>query len=743
VVKVTAKKKTKPEKAEKHIRTHKQILITSALPYVNNVPHLGNLVCVLSANVYDRFLKLKQENVLSVLGTDENGTTTETKAYEMGITPQECVDHFFKIHKEVYEWFGCIFDCFGRTSSKENHEISKDIFLKLYKHGFIVEKEIEQLYSPKEDRYLADRFVEGICPNCQYPKARGDQCDKCGKLLNATELINPVSKISGDTPIIRKTRHLFIDLPKLEPELKKWIASVEGNWTENAKTTTHAWIKEGLRERDITRDIKWGIPVPIKGYEDKVLYSWFDAPIGYISITKEARKDWEDWWKNDKTQLVQFMGKDNIPFHTILFPAFLIGARDNYILVDRLAVNEYLNYEDGKFSKSLGQGIFGDDAIKTGIPADVWRYYLIINHPETNDTYFTWENFQERINNELVANIGNLVNRTLQFVNRYYDSKVPEIALHFDYKDAFADVEKCYEEIKLKDALKAILHVSKKANGYFQEQEPWKAVKENKEKADNAIANLVQFIKDLSIIIEPILPNTAKNIRKQLNVQEQLFWDDLFKPMPAGHAIGKAEILFNKLEDDQIAAFKKKFAGRQDSAKPEKPTTSTKSAHGEHVEQSTNADFSILDLKVALVKEIKPHPEAEKLYILQLDLGNEQRQLVAGLRPYYKEDELLGKRIVIITNLEHAKLRGQLSQGMLLAAEDEMHTVGILFTEKSAPGEQVFIDGIIPQHKQISFKEFQTLKIYAEHGHVYCNGKQLKTKHEAIKVEKVKNGSVR
>lgn len=740
--------KEKKEQKEKH-----KILITSALPYVNNVPHLGTLICVLSANVYDRFLKLKGKEVLSVLGTDENGTTTETKAYELGITPRDCVDKFFKIHREIYEWFGCRFDCFGRTSSKANHEISSGIFLKLYKNGFIAENEIEQLYSEKEQRFLADRFVEGVCPYCSYEKARGDQCDNCGKLLNATELINPVSKISGDKPIIKKTKHLFIDLPKLQPRLEKWIDSVKSQWTENARTTTESWLKEGLKKRAITRDIKWGIPVPLEGFESKVFYSWFDAPIGYISITKECRKDWEEWWKNKdtktKTQLVQFMGKDNIPFHTILFPAFLIGAEDNYILADRLSVNEYLNYETGKFSKSLNQGVFCDDAIKTGIPADAWRYYLIINHPDNHDSQFTWDNFQERINNELVANIGNLVNRTLQFINKYYKSSIPSIVYHFEYEEETKKIEQLYEQIRLKDALKEILHLSKKANTYFQDNEPWKNIKENKEKADNAIANLASLIKDISIIIEPILPFTAQKIRDMLNIEKKLSWNDLHKKtLLQGHKIKKAEILFNKLEDEDIAKFKKKFAGKKYTEAEKKAIGKNKAESGivENADNNDNSevvDISILNLKVAEVKEVKDHPDAEKLVVIKIDMGSEQRQLVAGLKDYYKKEELLGKKLVVLANLEPARLRGEKSEGMLLAAEDKTGKVGVLFVEESQPGEQVFVEGKPPKTKQITFKDFLKVKIEAKNGKIYSSGKVLKTVEEDVKLDKVKDGEVR
>ena len=315
------------------IDSNKKILVTSALPFVNNVPHLGNLVCVISADVYTRFLRLKNANVISVLGTDEHGTTSETKAIEEGLTTKELCDKYYKIHKEVYDWFECDFDCFGRTSSKENAQVTIDIFNKLYANGFIVEDSLEQLYCENDKRFLADRFVEGTCPKCNYENARGDQCEQCGSLLNAVELLNPKCKMCKNKPIIKESRHLFIDLPKLQPELEKWINTVQNKWSDNARTMTQAWLKDGLRVRCITRDLKWGISVPLKGYEDKVFYSWFDAPIGYIGITKENNKDWRALWHDNNVKLVQFMGKDNIPFHTMLFPSFLIGAQDNYTLM--------------------------------------------------------------------------------------------------------------------------------------------------------------------------------------------------------------------------------------------------------------------------------------------------------------------------------------------------------------------------------------------------------------------------
>jgi methionyl-tRNA synthetase len=672
----------------------KRTIITSALPYVNNVPHLGTCVCVISADVYARYLKSKGEDVISVVGTDEHGTTAEVKALEEGLTPQQLVDKYFKIHKKIYEWFNCEFDCFGRTSSEENKEVAIDIFKKLDKNGFISKNTLQQPFCEKCDKFLSDRFVEGECPHCGYKEARGDQCESCGKLLNAVELKNPKCKVCSSKPIIKNTKHLFINLPKIEPELKKWISKVEDKWSENAKTMTKAWLREGLKERCITRDLKWGIKVPKEDYENKVFYSWFDAPIGYIGITHECKKDWHDLWHSpDKTNLVQFMGKDNIPFHTILFPAFCIGAKDNYTLLNEISVNEYLNYETGKFSKSRGEGVFGDDAIETGINADAFRYYILINRPETSDTIFTWDDFQQKINNELVANIGNLVNRTIVFVNKFFDGKLEgKVDKGFISKleKEYSEVEKSLDKTQLKDGLKQIMGISKLGNQYFQEKEPWKT------KDQDALLTLANVVKDLAILIKPFLPKTSESIFRQLNIKE-LTWKNLGKEdIKAGHKIGKQELLFKKLEDKEVQEFKDKFKGK-------------------------SLKFN-LDLKVAKILEVEDHPEADKLYVLQIDLGSEKRQIVAGLRNYYSQKDLIGKNIVVVTNLEPVKLRGKKSNGMLLAGSNKEDVV--LVSTSLKPGDQVtYTDKV--NTKQINFDEFMKVKIVIKNKKVLADNNVL------------------
>ncbi|MBW3015513.1 methionine--tRNA ligase [Candidatus Woesearchaeota archaeon] len=704
----------------------KKILITSALPYVNNVPHLGTMVCILSADVYARFLRLRNDPCLFICGTDEHGTTAEVKAAEEGLTPRKLVDKYFKIHKKIYEWFECSFDAFGRTSSDENKEITLDIFERLNKNGYIKKDTLEQLYCERDKKFLADRYVEGECPHCKYEHARGDQCENCGKLLNAVELVRPKCKVCGSEPVVRKTNHLFIDLPKLEPELSKWIEKASDNWAENAKTLTKAWLREGLKPRCITRDLKWGIKVPLKGYEDKVFYSWFDAPIGYISIAKETGvKDWKLWWhNNDNVKLVQFMGKDNIPFHTILFPAFLIGAKDAYTLLDTMSSNEYLNYEKAQFSKSRGTGVFGDDAVDSGIPADVWRYYIMINRPEKTDTEFSWDDFQAKINNEVVANIGNLVNRTITFLNRFYENKVPKFKLDDKAEKVVEEIRvleveitSLLEKVELKEALRKILLVGKLGNGFFQEMEPWKAVKEDKKKADLALGVLTFIVKDLAILLNPFMPNTSKRIRAMLNVQE-LEWNDLGKlNIKPKHKVGKARLLFEKLEDEDREKYREKYGEK----KKEK--------------------MFPLDLRVAVIKEAKEHPEADKLFVLKIDVG-EERQLVAGLRDYYTAKELEGKKIVIVYNLKPAKLKGVESQGMLLAGEDKKD-VGLLVAAHGRPGDKVMVEGYKPETKQIDITEFSKLKLKVKDGKAYFDDKVLKTDKEEIKVEKIRKGLIR
>jgi methionyl-tRNA synthetase len=745
----------------------RRIIVTSALPYVNNIPHLGTLVCVISANVYSRYLKLKGEDVISVLGTDEHGTTAETKALEEGLTPRQLVDKYFAIHKEIYDWFGCRFDCFGRTSSQANHTTTIEIFNALYKNGYILEQEIEQLYCPNCQKFLADRFIEGICPFCEFPDARGDQCDSCGKLINPSELVQPRCKVCGGTPEARKTKHLFIDLPKLGEKLEAWMTKAEDNWSQNARTMAEAWLKEGLKPRAITRDLKWGIPVPLKGYENKVFYSWFDAPIGYISITRENRPDWETYWKNKNTRLVQFMGKDNIPFHTILFPAFLIGADQGYTLVDSLSVNEYINYEGGKFSKSRNIGVFGDGAIASGITADAWRYYLMVNRPENADTEFIWKDFQEKINKELVANIGNFVNRTLSFIDRFYNGIIPgrddpsatdERGRLFQcaVNEKTATITQLLDDIQLKDALREIMMLSRLGNQYFQESEPWKNIKENPHQAEQAIYELANLVRQLAILASPFMPETSAQIMVQLwlspdsgDNSKAISLNLLNTKLKPGHKIGKPEPLFKKLEDKEVALLQSKYGGKQAkegalgkaASGTGKATTSTDKANSEISAAVEGSDF-LLDLKVGQILSAEPHPNADKLLVMKVNIGQEERQIVAGLRKYYQPEQLVGKKVAIVSNLMYANLRGMESQGMMLAADDG-NTVKAIFLDKSSPGEQVKPEGYTVTSQTISIDRFREIQITVQNKKVVFKGKVLRSETEELSIDIADNATVR
>jgi len=687
------------------IKLEKKILVTSALPYVNNVPHLGTMVCIVSADVYTRFLRLRGKKVLSVLGTDEHGTTTEAIALKMNMTPEEATDYFFKIHKQVYDWFNCDFDCFGRTSSPENKEITQDIFFKLYKNNFLIEKEEEQFFDVEAQKFLSDRFIEGICPFCSFNDARGDQCDNCGKLLDAKELKNPRSKITGSKPVLKKTKHLYIKLQELQSLLEKHIIKTKNSWSENAITTTNSWLKEGLKERAITRDLKWGIPVPLKGYEEKVFYVWFDAPIGYIAITKANRSDWEIWWKTpDETRLVQFMGKDNIPFHSVLFPASLIGTNDRYTLVDTLSVNEYLNYEDDKFSKSRGVGIFGDNIQDSGIPADVWRYYLMMNRPERTDTNFAWKDFQDKLNNEVVGNFANLVNRTLTFVNKFCDGEVGKITNSWNYDAEIKEIIGFYEDIELKRAIKAIMGLSKKANHFFQENEPWKKIKEQPSVARNDLTVLVNVIKDLALLIQPVMPETSKNILSQLNCDFDSF-NDLGKSLE-NHKIGEVKPLFEKVDDDFIKSLSDKYSGKQVVAK-------------KNLDSLKKPVF-----RVALIKEVFKHPDADKLFVEKISFGDEERTIVSGLAGHYESEELVGKKIIVVSNLKPAKLRGVLSEGMLLAVS-QGKKVGLLECPNAEPGTYLNFEGVESENKEISIDEFFEFELLVDDKGVSAEGVKL------------------
>ncbi len=628
---------------------------------MNNVPHLGNLIPVLSADVFARFKRLKEEDVIYICGTDEHGTATETVAMREGMTPQEVCDKYFRIHKESYDWLHISFDHFGRTSKPYQHKITQHIFLKLYENGYIFERELEQTYCPFCERFLADRYIQGECPHCGYEYARGDQCENCGKIYDSKDLVNARCSICGNSPTIRKTTHLFLDLPQFEDTLLKFINERKSVWSANAVNFSVAWIKEGLEPRCITRDLEWGVHVPLPGWEHKVFYVWFDACIGYISITQEycdrEGTHWEEWWKNPgDVRLYQFMGKDNIPFHTVIFPAALMGTGEGYTLLYQISVNEYINYEGGAFSKSRGQGIFCDDVMASGIPPDVWRYYIYINRPEKQDTDFYWEDLQEKTNAELVGNLGNFVFRTLSFAHRYLKGVIAKEELTKEDEAFLKEVEEKIDAVEanleaceLKTALKQIMGISRMGNQYFQEHEPWRQ-KDTQKKTIYVCCNLVA---NLAVLLEPYLPETAERMWKMLNVKEKRTWK-LAKGLPVSETIiEEPEILFTPIEDEFVQKMKKKFGGKKMELKETIPYS----------------DFEKLDIRVGQIMEAEKHPKADKLVVLKVNIG-ELVTVVAGIKPWYDPTELVGKKVVLLANLEPINLRGMESRGMILAAQD-------------------------------------------------------------------------
>lgn len=512
----------------------RNILITSALPYVNNVPHLGNIIgCVLSADIFARYSRLCGYNTLYVSGTDEYGTATETKALAENMTPKQICDKYFEIHNGIYRWFGIGFDYFGRTTTPEQTEIVQECFLDLHKQGFIDTQAVEQLLCQKCDRFLADRFVEGTCPypGCGYEDARGDQCDGCGKLVNAIELVRPRCKVCNASPVVRQSQQLFIDLPKIEPKLREWLDTVDQMWTNNARVITKSWLREGLKSRCITRDLKWGIPVPLAGFESKVFYVWFDAPIGYISITSRYTKEWRQWWQPSaeaKVELFQFMAKDNVPFHSVMFPSTLLGINKGHTLVSRIMATEYLNYEDGKFSKSRGIGVFGNDAQETGIEADVWRFYLAAARPEGQDSSFSWNDLAARNNSELLNNLGNFVNRALVFCEKNFSSTISNVVLNADDLILLALINReikgyvsSMEKTRFRDGIRHMLAISRQGNLYMQTEQPWvqlKSTAEQMTRAGSVIALSCNIACLLATLLFPFMPSTARKLYSQLNI---------------------------------------------------------------------------------------------------------------------------------------------------------------------------------------------------------------------------------
>ena len=741
----------------------KKRLITSALPYVNNIPHLGNLMQVLSADVFARFCRSRGYETMYICGTDEYGTASETRALQEGVTPRELCDRYHEIHKKIYQWFNISFDHFGRTSTPLQTEIVQHIFAECDRNGYITEKETEQLYCPDCHRFLADRFVSGTCPHCGYDGARGDQCEKCGTLLDPTELVDPKCSVCGATPVLKKTKNLYINLPKLLPLFKEWMdkASVDGFWARNAVQITNSWLRDGLQERCITRDLKWGIPVNKPGYEDKVFYVWFDAPIGYISITANKTDNWEYWWRDpENTELYQFIGKDNIPFHTVVFPCSLLATREKWTMLYHMSSTEYLNYEGGKFSKSKGIGIFGNDVEETGIPADVWRFYMFYNRPEKSDFTFTWADFQEKVNKELIGNLSNLVNRTLTFVKRFYDGSVGEGELDAAIVEAArskeAEITQALERADERDAIRAIFELSDIGNKAFQDGEPWKVRKEDPEKAAVLLRTLLYLIRDLAVMVTPYMPETGRRILSFIG-SEDAAWDSVGS-FSGSISVGSAELLFEKLEDDRIAELRERYSGSQ-AERMEREKAEAAPKEGNKMENAADTQNETLSeqfarrviLKVSRIVKVEKHPGGDKLYILTLDCGEEEpRVIVSSIVPFYREDELLDHNIVLVSNLKPANFRGVKSRGMLLAAsdptaEDPHSTCEVIFADDIAPGTVIKSEGEGEVEKVTTYikpDHFFAMPMKTIDGYVTIEGKKLGAGGKFLRVSKYVNGNV-
>ena len=758
-------------------------LITSALPYVNNIPHLGNLIQMLSGDVFARFCRSRGYDTLYICGTDEYGTATETKAIEEKKSPRELCDYYYNEHIKIYDWFHINFDKFGRTSNEECTEITQSLFKDLDENGLIKEHVNKQLFCPHCNMFLADRYVDGTCPKCGSQKARGDQCDECGALLDPVELKNPKCHTCGSTPEIRETKHLYIDLPGLSGKLDEWMAktSIEGKWADNAINITKAWIRDGLNERAITRDLKWGIPVPKEGYENKVFYVWFNAPIGYMSITKQLANelvkqgktsfDWKSWWLpseseeakgKEKVDLFQFIGKDNIPFHTVIFPCTLLGSPHDWTKLYHMSSTEYMNYEDGKFSKSRGVGVFGTDAIETGIPADAWRFYIFYNRPEKQDFQFTWKDFMEKLNSELIGNLGNLVNRTLLFVNKYYDGKIPESEIDEDLWEKVKGLEKkatdYLEWAELKDAFRTMFEISDICNKKFQAAEPWKTRTTDPESAKKLIFNLCYVIKDLMIMMNPYMPQYTqkimsyfgKSIRETkvgMEPKPGYTWDNLGVTGDLS-TVGTTEVYFKPLDQPTMLAFRNKFGGKQSEKKEKKQEKKAPVV----LPLDKQAEFfnANIELTVAKIVDVKPNPDGEKLYIETLDDGSgSPRVIQSGLRKFFKEEELLGKHIAIVSNLAPRKMLGVESRGMLLAGhyedENKKECIEVLDLSWAKPGTKIILEGSdanAVKKSEITGDEFFAVKIKAVDGSVQVAGKKLLADGKEVKTQKALNSDI-
>jgi len=675
------------------MKSFKRTLVTTALPYANGPVHIGHLAGVyVPADIYVRYLRLKKKDVLFIGGSDEHGVPITIKAKKEGVSPQDIVDKYHKIIKDSFEKLGISFDIYSRTTSKTHTEVASEIFKKLYDEGKFIEQTTEQYYDEENKQFLADRYIMGTCPKCGYDKAYGDQCEHCGSAISPTELINPRSTISGNAPVLKETKHWFLPLNDYEPWLKKWILEEHKEWKPNVYGQCKSWLDGSLQPRAVTRDLDWGIPVPIKGAEGKVLYVWFDAPIGYISATKDLTPDWEKYWKDPETRLIHFIGKDNIVFHCIIFPSIL-KAEGSYILPDNVPANEFLNLEGDKISTSRNWAVWLHEYLED-FPGkeDVLKYVLTANAPETKDNDFTWKDFQKRNNNELVAILGNFINRTLVLTQKYYEGVIPEPGvLNDEDNNTLAEitnlkdlVEKSLENFRFREALKEAMDLARLGNKYLADQEPWKKYKKDPERTKSIMYVSSQIAANLTIMMEPFLPFSMNKLRKLINLEKHDWCDlghtDLLKP---GHKINKPELLFEKIEDEVIDAQIKKL---QDTKK-------TNLLENSEVEKSKEScsydDFSKMDIRTSTILEAELVPKTKKLMKLKVDTGIDRRTIVSGIAEYFKPKDIIGKQVLVLVNLEPRKLRGIESKGMILMEESGDGSLNFVVPEKKVKNGSV------------------------------------------------------
>ncbi len=674
----------------------KRILVTSALPYANGPLHLGHLAgAYLPSDLFTRYHRLKGDDIIHICGSDEHGVPITIAAEKEGVDPQVIVDRYHEQNKSAFKNFGIHFDYYGRTSSEIHKKTSGDFFTKLYDKGIFKEKTEEQLYDKEADMFLPDRYVKGTCPECGYPEAFGDQCEKCGSSLSPTELIDPVSTITGNKPILKKTKHWYLPLGDFQDELEKWLDS-KTDWKPNVMGQCKSWIDNGLSDRAVTRDLSWGVPVPLKDAEGKVLYVWFDAPIGYISATKEwaaEKKDpdlWKKYWQDDQTRLLHFIGKDNIVFHCIMFPAMLMQHGD-FIVPDNVPANEFLNLEGKKLSTSRGWAVWLGEYLQE-FEADLLRYVLGTTLPETKDSDFSWKDFQNRVNSELADILGNFIFRSVSFTERFFDSRVPELKSPSE-KDLAAlsaiddhkkKIENSFDKFRFREAIAETMNLARTGNKYFTETEPWKTRKKDPQKCANTLHVCLQISAALSILFDPVLPHSMAKLRKQLGITENFSWNDAGKYLlTSGNQIHQGEILFTKIEDETVQEQLNKLKTRNESLEDTK-----ESSFPELKEEIEFDDFAKLDIRSGKITKAESVEKSKKLIKITVDLGFQERIILSGIAEFYSPDEIVGKHVCVVANLKPRKMMGIESDGMILMGEDpdgQLHFV----TTESQPGSPV------------------------------------------------------